>query len=220
MSQYQPLLVLWRQRPSRRWRREQTWSTWNSAEHFKLLPRRSRSGDYLVIRSTKNATPTKNRLKQTNKQQKQTDKQTNRQTNKQTNTQTNKQNQQSLSHLARDLRTHEDILHPQINEENFLCCRDWNQEDLEPPSSWGYLVCSLLNNRCQHNRFCWPWLWRCLRRNTRMLIRHIYTSHIKLSTGLFTQGVDPSRQKAIFFVMPQPMMESQTAVCKRACVNW
>ena len=47
------------------------------------------------------------------------------------------------------------------------------------------------------------------------------TSHIKLSTGLFTQGVDSSRQKALFFcVMRQPMMESQTAVCKRACVDW
>ena len=50
-----------------------------------------------------------------------------------------------------------------------------------------------------------------------------YTSHIKLSTGHFTQGVDSSRQNALFFVvvvMRQPMMESQTAVCKRACVNW
>ena len=27
----------------------------------------------------------------------------------------------------------------------------------------------------------------------------IYTSHIKLSTGLFTQGVDSSRQKALYF---------------------
>ena len=38
---------------------------------------------------------------------------------------------QSLNHLVRDLsRTHEDILNPQINEENLFCRRDWNQEDL------------------------------------------------------------------------------------------
>ena len=43
----------------------------------------------------------------------------------------NRLKRQSLDHLARDLkRTHEDILDPQINEENLLCCRDWNQEDL------------------------------------------------------------------------------------------
>ena len=33
--------------------------------------------------------------------------------------------------MARDLRrTHEDILGPHINEENILCDRDLNQEDL------------------------------------------------------------------------------------------
>ena len=38
---------------------------------------------------------------------------------------------QILNHVARDLRrTHENILYPQINEENLLCSRDWNQEDL------------------------------------------------------------------------------------------
>ena len=35
------------------WRREQTWSPWNSEEHLKFLPRQRRSGDYLEIRSTK-----------------------------------------------------------------------------------------------------------------------------------------------------------------------
>ena len=29
----------------------------------------------------------------------------------------------------------------------------------------------------------------------------IYTSHIKLSTGLFTQGVDSSRQKALLLLL-------------------
>ena len=43
----------------------------------------------------------------------------------------------------------------------------------KPPSSWRYLVCSLLNNRYQHNR--WPWLWRCSKRNIRRLVGHIYT---------------------------------------------
>ena len=44
----------------------------------------------------------------------------------------NRLKRQSLSHLARDLRRtrHEDILDPQINEENHLCSRDWNQDDL------------------------------------------------------------------------------------------
>ena len=40
-------------------------------------------------------------------------------------------NRQSLNHLVRDLkRIHEDTLDPQINEENHLCSRDWNREDL------------------------------------------------------------------------------------------
>ena len=47
---------------------------------------------------------------------------------------------QSLIHLARDLRrTHEDILDSQINGENLLCDRDWNQEDLNhhlPGGTW------------------------------------------------------------------------------------
>ena len=47
-----PLLVWWKQHLSRRWRREQTWSPLNSEEHLKFLPRRRRSGDYLVICTT------------------------------------------------------------------------------------------------------------------------------------------------------------------------
>ena len=43
----------------------------------------------------------------------------------------NRLKRHSLNLLARDLRrTHEDVLDPQINEENLLCSRDWNQEDL------------------------------------------------------------------------------------------
>ena len=82
---------------------KQTWSPWNSEEHFKVytqMERIYRLPGHLLHK--KLAAPTKNRLKR-----------------------------QSLKHLARDLRrTHEDILDPQINEENLLGCRDWNQEDL------------------------------------------------------------------------------------------
>ena len=43
----------------------------------------------------------------------------------------NRPKRQGLNHLARDLRsTHEDILDPQINEENLICSRDWVQVDL------------------------------------------------------------------------------------------
>ena len=52
------------------------------------------------------------------------------------------------------MRTQEDILDPQINEENYSVVETETRKISEPPSPWGYLVCSLLNNRYQHNR--WP----------------------------------------------------------------
>ena len=52
LSRCEPLLAPWKQRPLRRWRKEQTWSHWNSEEHWQFLPGRTRSGDYLVIRCT------------------------------------------------------------------------------------------------------------------------------------------------------------------------
>ena len=44
----------------------------------------------------------------------------------------------------------------------------------------------------------------------------IYTSHIKLSTGLFTHGVDSSRQKALFFFL---LCGNQWWNLKQQCVS-
>ena len=82
---------------------------------------------------------------------------------------------QNLNHLARDLtgNTWRHFGSTDQWEKTYSVVETGTREISEPPSFWRYLVCSLLNNRFQHNR--WPWLWRCLRRNTRRLIGYIYT---------------------------------------------
>ena len=53
--------------------------------------------------------------------------------------------------------------------------------------------------------------------NNRHLRQLNYTSHIKLSTGLFTQGVDSSRQKAFFFFFCYAA--TNDGISKQQCVS-
>ena len=82
----------------------------------------------------------------------------------------------------------------------------------EPPSSWRDMVCCLLNNRYQHNR--WPRLWRCLRRNTRRL-----TGHIIYTDGSAEDAVR-NRGSGVFVRTPTGQTISYSNAIGRKCSHF